>query len=98
MQGFIGFSIPLWMRRVLTMIPAFVVIALGVRATEAMVLSQVVLSLTLPAPMIVLVMFTRRPDIMGEFANCRAVNIAVSIATALVLALNALLIAQAASF
>ncbi len=67
MQGFVGFSIPVWARRLVTMLPAFGVIALGVDATRALVLSQVVLSIALPLPMIALLMFTRRADIMGVF-------------------------------
>ena len=51
------------------MVPAFVVVALGVNATNALVLSQVVLSFALPVPMIAVLMFTRRADIMGEFVN-----------------------------
>ena len=71
MQGFVGFRIPIWVRRLVTMMPAFVVVALGVNATQALVISQVVLSFVLPVPMIALVLFTRRRDIMGEFANSR---------------------------
>ena len=69
MQGFIGFRIPIWVRRLVTMMPAFVVVAIGVNATHALVLSQVVLSIALPLPMIALLMFTGRRDIMGAFAN-----------------------------
>src|SRR5437763_8610592 len=63
MQGFVGFSIPLAARRLITMIPAFVVVALGVNATQALVVSQVVLSIALPAPVVALILFTRRKDI-----------------------------------
>src|SRR4029079_17860200 len=51
MQGFIGFKIPVWLRRVITMIPAFIIVAIGVNATNALVISQVVLSIALPLPM-----------------------------------------------
>lgn len=95
MQGFVGFRIPLWVRRLVTMVPAFIVVALGVNATDALVLSQVVLSIALPVPMIALVAFTRRADIMGRFANGRLVN-AVAIAGAtIVLLLNCVLLLQA---
>ena len=67
MQGFVGFRIPIWLRRLVTMLPAFVVVALGVNATHALVISQVVLSLALPLPMIALIIFTSRADIMGAF-------------------------------
>ena len=75
MQGFICFRIPFWFRRLVTMIPAFIVVALGVNATNALVISQVVLSIALPLPMIALLMFTRRADIMGQFVNSRLTNI-----------------------
>jgi len=94
MQGFVGFRIPIAVRRLVTMAPAFVVVALGVNATKALVISQVVLSIALPLPMIALLMFTRRPDIMGAFANGRAINAAALLGTAVVLALNAFLILQ----
>jgi len=94
MQGFVGFRIPIWLRRLITMIPAFVVVALGVNATTALVVSQVVLSIALPLPMIALLMFTRRRDIMGAFANSRLTNIVAVIGTALVLLLNGVLILQ----
>ena len=94
MQGFLRFSIPIWLRRLVTMIPAFIVVALGVNATSALVLSQVVLSLALPIPMIAVVMFTRRRDLMGAFANGAALNAAAIAATIVILALNALLLLQ----
>jgi manganese transport protein len=94
MQGFVGFRIPIWLRRLITMIPAFVVVALGVNATTALVVSQVVLSIALPLPMIALLIFTRRRDIMGAFANSRLTNIVAVIGTALVLLLNGVLILQ----
>jgi manganese transport protein len=76
------------------MIPAFIVVALGVNATNALVVSQVVLSIALPLPMIALLMFTRRADIMGQFVNSRLTTIAAVVATATVLLLNAVLILQ----
>jgi manganese transport protein len=97
MQGFVGFRIPVWLRRLVTMLPAFVVVGLGANATHALVLSQVVLSIALPLPMIALLRFTRRADLMGEFANGRLTHWTAVIATALVLALNAVLIWQVVS-
>jgi len=94
MQGFVGFRIPVWVRRLVTMAPAFVVVALGVNATEALVASQVVLSIALPLPMIALLRFTGRADIMGRFANGRLTAVAARIGTAVVLLLNAILIVQ----
>jgi manganese transport protein len=94
MQGFVGFRIPIAVRRLVTMAPAFVVVALGVNATKALVISQVVLSIALPLPMVALLMFTRRSDIMGVFANGRATNTAALLGTAVVLGLNVFLILQ----
>lgn len=94
MQGFVGFRIPVWVRRLVTMAPAFVVVALGVNATQALVVSQVVLSFALPIPMVALVLFTRRRDIMGEFANSRLTDAAAITGTVVVLCLNALLLLQ----
>jgi manganese transport protein len=94
MQGFVRFHIPIAVRRLVTMIPAVIVVGLGVNATKALVISQVVLSIALPLPMIALLIFTQRTDIMGAFVNSRATNIAASIATAAVLLLNATLILQ----
>ena len=94
MQGFVGFRIPIWVRRLVTMLPAFVVVGLGVNATNALVISQVVLSIALPLPMIALIIFTGRRDIMGAFTNGRLIRIAALIGTTVVLALNIFLIIQ----
>src|SRR5271169_403489 len=94
MQGFVGFRIPIWVRRLVTMVPAFIVVGLGTNATNALVISQVVLSIALPLPMISLLMFTRRADIMGQFANSRLTHIAALVGTAIVLLLNIFLILQ----
>jgi manganese transport protein len=94
MQGFVGFGIPILVRRLVTMLPAFVVVALGVNATNALVVSQVVLSIALPLPMIALLIFTGRRDIMGDFTNGRITRMAALIGTAVVLVLNFFLIAQ----
>ncbi|PRE45418.1 Nramp family divalent metal transporter [Burkholderia multivorans] len=94
MQGFTGLRIPVWLRRLVTMLPAFVVVALGINATQALVASQVVLSFALPIPMVALALFTRRRDIMGEFVNSRLTDIAALAATAVVLVLNIILLLQ----
>ncbi|MDG0027434.1 Nramp family divalent metal transporter [Trinickia sp. Y13] len=94
MQGFVGLHIPVGLRRLLTMAPAFVVAALGVQATDALLYSQVVLSFALPAPMIALVIVTSRRDIMGEFVNSTKVTTAAIAATVVILALNVVLLLQ----
>jgi manganese transport protein len=95
MQGFVGFRIPIIVRRLVTMIPAFVVVWLGVNSTHALVMSQVVLSIALPAPVIALIIFTSRKDIMGAFANSRLTNAAACFGALVILTLNVVLLLQA---
>jgi manganese transport protein len=94
MQDFVGFRIPIWLRRLITMAPAFVVVAMGVNATQALVLSQVVLSLVLPVPMIALLVLTNRADVMGAFVNRRLMKIGAIVAAGAVLTLNLLLLLE----
>jgi manganese transport protein len=96
MQGFVGFRIPLWLRRSVTMAPAFVVVALGIDATQALILSQVALSLILPVPMIALLILTRRRDVMGAYVTGSRTMAAATAAAAVVLLLNLLLVLQIA--
>jgi manganese transport protein len=92
MQGFVAFRIPVWVRRLVTMAPAFVVVALGANTTFALVLSQVVLSLALPVPMVTLLLLTRRRDIMGAHVNGALLSWVAAVATAFILVLNLLLV------
>jgi manganese transport protein len=69
MSGFINFRIPLGVRRAITMIPALTVLAIGMNPTDALILSQVVLSFGIPLALIPLVMLTCRRDIMGAHVN-----------------------------
>ena len=92
MQDFVTFRIPLLARRLITMAPAFVVVGMGVTVTQALVMSQVVLSLVLPVPMIALIYVTANRQIMGAFANSRAITLLASFAALVVLSLNALLL------
>lgn len=94
MQGFVNFRIPIWVRRLVTMLPAFIIVALGTNATQALVISQVVLSIALPLPMISLLMFTSRRDIMGAFVNSKLTTTIALIGAAVVLLLNVLLVLQ----
>ena len=94
MQGFTGYQIPVWVRRLVTMIPAFIVAGLGVDTTDALVYSQVVLSLALPVPMIALVLFTSRRDIMGSFTNSSLVQTTAFASAGIILVLNIILILQ----
>jgi manganese transport protein len=92
MQGFVSFRIPIWLRRLVVMMPWFAVISAGIHITHALVLSQVVLGLVLPIPMVALVRLTAKRDVMGEFANSRLTNAVAVAATAFVSALNAVLL------
>jgi manganese transport protein len=95
MQGFVGFRIPIIVRRLVTMVPAFIVVWLGVNSTNALIISQVVLSIALPAPVIALIIFTSRKHIMGAFANSRLTNVAACFGALVILILNAVLLLQA---
>jgi manganese transport protein len=93
MQGFVGFSIPVWVRRLITMAPAFV-IAASCNAMTAMIFSQVVLSFVLPLPMIALVVLSSRKSVMGNFVMGRGTAFAAVLATVLIVLLNLVLISQ----
>jgi manganese transport protein len=93
MQGFVGFSIPVWARRLITMVPAFIV-ALSFNTTTAMILSQLVLSFVLPLPMVALVILSSRKSVMGDFVMGKGTALAAIAATVLVVILNAVLIGQ----
>jgi manganese transport protein len=75
MQGFLGWTIPIWVRRVVTMLPAIIVIILGANPTFMILLSQTVLSFALVAPIAALLYFTARKDVMGALVNRRSVTI-----------------------
>jgi manganese transport protein len=96
MQDFVHFRIPLWVRRVATMIPATIIVAIGINPTQALVWSQVALSLILPVPMIALLVLSGRRDVMGDFANHRLTQVCTTFAAAVVLALNLVLLLQTA--
>ncbi|HEX9142079.1 MAG TPA: Nramp family divalent metal transporter, partial [Gaiellaceae bacterium] len=95
MQGFIQRQIPLFVRRIVTMIPAFVVIALGLNPSRTLVLSQVVLSFGIPFALIPLVIFTSRRDVMGVLVNRRMTIVAAIVVAVVISALNVFLLAKA---
>jgi manganese transport protein len=92
MQGFIRRSIPLFVRRAVTMTPALVVLALGLPTTATLVISQVVLSFGIPFALVPLILVTRRADLMGTLVNRRSTTIAASLIAAIIIALNVFLI------
>ncbi|HEX7626144.1 MAG TPA: Nramp family divalent metal transporter [Gaiellaceae bacterium] len=96
MQGFIRRQIPVAVRRLVTMVPAFVVIAIGVDPSRTLVISQVVLSFGIPFALIPLVVFTARRDVMGPLVNRRVTTVAASLVAALIVCLNVFLLLQTA--
>lgn len=93
MQGFIGRRIPLFVRRAVTMLPALVIVAVGVNPSRALVLSQVVLSFGIPFALIPLIVFCRDRRLMGSLVNRRGTTLAAVVVATLIIALNAFLLA-----
>jgi manganese transport protein len=94
MQGFLHRQIPVWIRRLVTMVPSLIVIGIGLDPTRTLVISQVVLSFGLPFAILPLVWFTGRRDLMGVLVNRRLTTVVVSIIAALIVALNVYLLVQ----
>jgi manganese transport protein len=94
MQGFIRRRIPVWVRRLVTMLPALIVIGIGADPSRTLVLSQVVLSFGIPFALIPLVLFTSRRDVMGVLVNRKTTIAAASVVAALISGLNIFLLAQ----
>jgi manganese transport protein len=92
MQGFIERRIPVWVRRLVTILPALIVIFLGLDPTRTLVISQVTLSFGLPFALFPLILFSSRRDIMGELANRRLTTLAGWSVAGLIVALNLLLL------
>jgi manganese transport protein len=94
MQGFLHRHIPVWIRRLVTMVPSLVVILLGLDPTRTLVISQVILSFGLPFAIIPLILFTTRQDMMGVLVNRWYTTILISIIAALIILLNLFLLYQ----
>jgi manganese transport protein len=94
MQGFIHRSIPLFLRRGLTMVPAMIVLAVGVNPSRALVLSQVALSFGIPFALVPLVLFCRDRKLMGTLTNRRVTTVAAFVVATLIVSLNVFLIVQ----
>ena len=94
MQGFIQRRIPIFLRRLVTMIPALVVAGIGVDPSRTLVISQVVLSFGIPFALVPLVWFTSRRDLMGPLVNRRATTAIATVVAALISALNVFLLGQ----
>jgi manganese transport protein len=94
MQGFIQRKIPIFVRRLVTMLPALVVAGIGLDPSRTLVISQVVLSFGIPFALIPLVYFTSRKDLMGALVNRRATTAIAVLVAALISALNVFLLGQ----
>jgi NRAMP (natural resistance-associated macrophage protein) metal ion transporters len=92
MKGFVNLSIPINIRRLITMMPALAIIALGINPMNALVLSQVALSFILPFPIIQMLTIARRKDLMGIMANRNWVRILGIIIAAIIISLNMVLL------
>jgi manganese transport protein len=92
MQGFIRRHIPVLVRRGITMLPALLVLGIGLPATESLVVSQVVLSFGIPFALVPLVLLTRRADVMGTFVNRRTTTALAGGIVATIIVLNGYLL------
>jgi manganese transport protein len=94
LEGFLNIKFSIFLRRLLTMLPAIAVIAIGLDPLRILVLSQVVLSFALPFALLPLIMLTRRRDLMGDLVNGRRTNLLAYVTIGVILGLNALLLYQ----
>jgi manganese transport protein len=94
MQGFVRRRIPLFLRRAITMAPALVIIAVGIDASRALVLSQVVLSFGIPFALVPLLLFCRDRSLMGVLVNRRSTTVAAVAIATLIISLNLFLLEQ----
>src|SRR5215204_3756816 len=94
MQGFVNWKIPLFVRRAVTMLPALIVIAIGLNPSRTLVFSQVVLSFGIPFALIPLVIFTSKKKIMGVLVNHKGTTALAAVVALLISALNIFLLAQ----
>ena len=94
MQGFINRQIPLWLRRLITMTPALIILAVGLNPSRALVVSQVVLSFGIPFALIPLLVFCRNRGLMGALVNHRSTTAVATVVVALIVTLNVFLLYQ----
>ncbi|MFI6735032.1 Nramp family divalent metal transporter [Nonomuraea sp. NPDC050451] len=92
MAGFLNLRIPLAVRRLITMLPALLVIALGLNATDVLNLSQVVLSFGTPFALVPLLLITRDRAVMGSFASSRRMTALMTAITTVIVGLNGYLL------
>ncbi len=94
MAGFTSIRVPLLVRRAITMLPALAILASGVNATSALVLSQVVLSFGIPFALVPLIALTSKTEVMGGHANGRLTTVCAGACVAVIIALNVLVLVQ----
>jgi manganese transport protein len=94
MQGFINRRIALWLRRLITMLPALTILAVGINPSRSLVISQVVLSFGIPFALIPLLIFCRNRDVMGVLVNRRLTTAVATIVITLIVSLNVFLLYQ----
>jgi len=92
MQGFLDREIPVWIRRLVTMIPSMIVIFLGLDPSRTLVISQVLLSFGLPFAVIPLVIFTSRKKVMGVLVNRKITSVLAWCIAGVIVALNLFLV------
>src|SRR5215218_6950478 len=94
MQGFVNRSIPLWLRRFITMLPALVILAIGLNLSRSLVISQVVLSFGIPFALIPLLIHCRNRQVMGALVNRRLTTGIATVVVTLIVSLNVFLLYQ----
>jgi manganese transport protein len=94
MQGFIKRRIPIFLRRAITLAPALLVLAIGVEPTDALVMSQVVLSFGIPFALVPLLIIANRREVMGEMTNPRWLTALAGVLASGIIALNVFLLQQ----
>ena len=92
LNGFVGFDIPISLRRMITMLPGMAILVAGINPMSALITSQVVLSFALPAAVIPLMLISNNPRIMGRFKNSKITNIAGWFILSMIIAMNATLL------
>ncbi|RYC25340.1 Nramp family divalent metal transporter [Yersinia pseudotuberculosis] len=92
MQGFVRFYIPMWVRRIVTMLPSFIVILAGMDATQILVMSQVLLSFGIALALVPLLVFTGNKELMGELVDTKTTQILGKLVVLIVVGLNAYLL------
>jgi manganese transport protein len=94
MQGFINRRIPLFLRRLITMLPALVILAIGLNPSRSLVISQVVLSFGIPFALIPLLIHCRNRNVMGALVNRRPTTAIATVVVTLIVSLNVFLLYQ----